>query len=128
MVLLNERGEIAVHYKGGLKMILIKSDILGNISKFRRIKVLISSMSPKVIVTDEMDVKENEKSINLAICSSYKGIFTSYCCCFDYIYLNLNIKVLMNACVFKIFIFKFWKKIWIKFIKLIRIICIMIDI
>jgi stage III sporulation protein AA len=40
--------------------------------------MLIRSMSPKVIVADEIGKKEDIEAINYAVCSGCKGIFTAH--------------------------------------------------
>ena len=57
--LVDERGEIAALYKGiPQKDIGIRTDILENIPKSIGIKMLIRSMSPQIVVADEIGKKE----------------------------------------------------------------------
>ena len=56
----------------------IRADILNNINKNIGIEMLIRSMAPKVIIADEIGKKEDIVSINYALCSGVKGIFTAH--------------------------------------------------
>ena len=56
----------------------IKVDILSNISKNLGIKMLVRSMSPDVIVADEIGTKEDIEAIKYAVTSGVKGIFTAH--------------------------------------------------
>ena len=56
----------------------IRTDILNNISKKIGIEMMIRSMSPKVIVADEIGSSNDIKAINYAVCSGVKGIFTAH--------------------------------------------------
>ena len=72
--LVDERGEIAALYKGILqKDIGIRTDILENIPKSIGIKMLIRSMSPQIVVADEIGKKEDVEAIKEAVCSRSKG-------------------------------------------------------
>ena len=62
--LVDERGEIAALYKGiPQKDIGIRTDILENIPKSIGIKMLIRSMSPQIVVADEIGKKEDVEAI-----------------------------------------------------------------
>ncbi len=75
----DERGELSAMYKGVPQNDLgIKVDIIENTSKEIGIKMLVRSMSPKVIVVDEIGTKEDIKAINYAFCSGVKGIFSCH--------------------------------------------------
>lgn len=75
----DERGEIAAMYKNEPQNDLgIKVDILSNISKSLGIKMLVRSMSPDVIVADEIGTKEDIEAIKYAVTSGVKGIFTAH--------------------------------------------------
>lgn len=75
----DERGEIAAMYKNEPQNDLgIKVDILSNISKNLGIKMLVRSMSPDVIVADEIGTKEDIEAIKYAVTSGVKGIFTAH--------------------------------------------------
>ena len=102
----DERGEIAALYKGVPQNdIGIKTDVLENVSKSLGIKMLIRSMSPKVIVADEIGSLEDIDAINYAMCSGCKGIFTAHGSCFDDIYSNQVINYLIEKKNFEVIIF-----------------------
>lgn len=56
----------------------IRTDVIENISKPLGMKMLVRSMSPKVIVADEIGSKEDIEAIEYAVCSGVKGIFTAH--------------------------------------------------
>ena len=75
----DERGEIAAMYKGMPQNdVGIRTDVLDNIPKAIGMTMLIRSMSPKVIVADEIGKEEEISAINYAVCSGIKGIFTAH--------------------------------------------------
>lgn len=75
----DERGEITALYKGiPQNDIGIRTDVLENIPKPIGIKMLIRSMSPQVIVADEIGTKQDVEAIKEAVCSGVKGIFTAH--------------------------------------------------
>ena len=77
--LVDERGEIAATYKGVPQNdIGIMTDIMSNFPKSIGIKMLIRSMSPQIIVCDEIGGKEDVEAIKIATCSGVKGIFTAH--------------------------------------------------
>lgn len=77
--MVDERGEIAAMYKGVPQNDVGKrTDVLDNISKDLGMKMLIRSMSPKVIVADEIGTKEDVEAIKYAVSSGVKGIFTAH--------------------------------------------------
>lgn len=87
--IVDERGEIASLYKGiPQNDIGIKSDVIENINKSVGMKILIRSMSPNVIVADEIGTVEDVESINYAICSGIKCIFTAHGSSFEDLILN----------------------------------------
>lgn len=102
----DERGEIAALYKGVPQNdIGIKTDVLENVSKALGIKMLIRSMSPKVIVADEIGGIDDIDAINYAMCSGCKGIFTAHGSNFDDIYSNQVINELIEKKSFEVIIF-----------------------
>lgn len=102
----DERGEIAALYKGVPQNdIGIKADVLENVSKALGIKMLIRSMSPKVIVADEIGSLEDIDAINYAMCSGCKGIFTAHGSNFDDIYSNQVINYLIEKKSFEVIVF-----------------------
>ncbi len=75
----DERGEIAAMYQGiPQNNVGIRTDIIENISKAKGMKMLIRSMSPEVIVCDEIGSKEDIQAIKEAMLSGVKGIFTMH--------------------------------------------------
>ena len=75
--IVDERGEIAAMYKGiPQNDIGENSDVIENISKELGINLLVRSMSPQIIVCDEIGSLEDIKAIQKAVCSGVKGIFT----------------------------------------------------
>ena len=77
--LVDERGEIAATYKGVPQNdIGIMTDVMSNFPKSIGIKMLIRSMSPQIIVCDEIGGKEDVEAIKIATCSGVKGIFTAH--------------------------------------------------
>ena len=75
----DERGEISATYKGISQNDLgIRTDVIDNIPKALGMKMLIRSMSPKVIIADEIGKKEDIEAIEYAVSSGVKGIFTAH--------------------------------------------------
>lgn len=104
--IVDERGEIAALYKGiPQNDVGIKTDIVENVSKSIGMKMLVRSMSPKVIVADEIGNEQDIDAINYAICSGCKGIFTAHGYNFEDININFTLKRLINIRVFERLIF-----------------------
>ena len=77
--IVDERGEISSLFRGVPQNdIGTKVDILENVSKEIGMKMLVRSLSPKIIVADEIGSKEDIEAINYSVCSGVKGIFTSH--------------------------------------------------
>ena len=75
----DERGEIASMYKGiPQNDVGILSDVIDNVSKSDGMKMLVRSMSPDVIICDEIGSYEDMEAIEYAMCSGVKGIFTAH--------------------------------------------------
>lgn len=75
----DERGEISATYKGISQNDLgIRTDVIDNIPKALGMKMLIRSMSPKVIIADEIGSKEDIEAIEYAVSSGVNGIFTAH--------------------------------------------------
>lgn len=109
--LADERGEIASMYKGiAQNEVGIRTDILDNVPKWIAMKMLIRSMSPKVIVADEIGNKKDVEAINYAVCCGIKGIFTVHGKCMEDIKLNPEISTLINTNIFERLIFLDEKK------------------
>lgn len=102
----DERGEIAAMYRGiPQNDIGIRTDILDNVSKSTGIKMLIRSMSPKVVVADEIGSIQDVEAISYALCSGIKGIFTAHGGDLEDIKLNPAIHKLIEECAFERIIF-----------------------
>ena len=56
----------------------IRTDILNNIKKSLGIEMLVRSMSPQVIIADEIGNEEDISAIKYALTSGVKGIFTAH--------------------------------------------------
>ncbi len=77
--LVDERGEIAASYRGiPQNDIGIRTDVIGNVSKEKGMKMLIRSMSPQVIACDEIGSHKDVEAIKNAMISGVKGIFTMH--------------------------------------------------
>ena len=77
--LADERSEIAAMYKGiPQNDVGLRTDILDNVPKAIGMKMAIRSMSPKVIVADEIGNKRDSEAIKYAMCCGVKGIFTAH--------------------------------------------------
>lgn len=102
----DERGEIAAMYKGVPQNdVGIRTDVLDNIPKAIGMTMLIRSMSPKVIVADEIGKEEEIWAINYAVCSGIKGIFTAHGASLEEISINPNLKALLNLHIFERIVF-----------------------
>ena len=109
--LVDERGEIAATYKGTAQNdVGIRTDVLNNIPKAIGMRMLIRSMSPKVIVADEIGNEEEIDAINYALCSGIKGIFTAHGDSLEEICINPTLKNLLNVHVFERIVFLSDKK------------------
>lgn len=96
----DERGEIAAMYRGVPQNdIGQRTDVLDGIVKSLGMTMLIRSMSPKVIVADEIGTFEDVDAIKYALCCGIKGIFTAHGETIEDIKLNpaLN-KLIENYC------------------------------
>lgn len=75
----DERGEISAMDKGiAQNDIGIRTDVIENVSKSLGMKMLVRSMSPRVIVADEIGSMEDIQAIEYAVCSGVRGIFTAH--------------------------------------------------
>lgn len=107
----DERGEIAAMYRGVPQNdIGIRTDVLDNVTKALGLSMLIRSMSPKVIVADEIGNKAEIEPIMQSICSGIKGIFTAHGSSIEDIKLNPTIKELIDNGAFERIIFLSDKK------------------
>lgn len=104
--LVDERGEVAAMYKGVPQNdVGIRTDVLDNVQKSIGMKMLIRSMSPNVIVADEIGSLDDVEAINYAVCSGIKGIFTAHGASLEDLSLNPAIKNLINTHIFERIIF-----------------------
>ena len=83
----------------------IRTDILDNVTKAIGLTMLIRSMSPKVIVADEIGNKEEINPIMQAMCSGIKGIFTAHGSSLEDIKLNPTLRELTENGIFERIIF-----------------------
>lgn len=100
----DERGEISATYKGTSQNDLgIRTDVIDNIPKAIGMKMLIRSMSPKVIIADEIGSNEDIQAIEYAVSSGVNGIFTAHANSLEQIKENpiLN-KLILNGYIDKI--------------------------
>lgn len=75
----DERGEISAMDKGiAQNDIGVRTDVIENISKPLGMKMLVRSMSPKIISADEIGSKDDIEAIEYAVCSGLRGIFTAH--------------------------------------------------
>ena len=94
----DERGEISAMYKGIPQNNLGNNvDIIENAPKDVGIKMLVRSMSPKVIVVDEIGTKEDCLAIKYAFCSGVKGIFTCHGDNFDDVLNNIILSEIIDS-------------------------------
>jgi stage III sporulation protein AA len=104
--LVDERGEIAAIYKGVPQNdIGIRTDVMDNVDKSIGMKLLIRSMSPEIIVADEIGKEEDIEAINYAVCSGIKGIFTAHGSNLKELKLNPSISKIINKYIFDRIIF-----------------------
>jgi len=104
--LVDERGEIAAIYKGVPQNdIGIRTDVMDNVDKSIGMKLLIRSMSPEIIVADEIGKEEDIEAINYVVCSGIKGIFTAHGSNLKELNLNPSISKIINKHIFDRIIF-----------------------
>lgn len=104
--LVDERGEIAAMYKGmPQNEVGTRTDVLDNIPKSVGMQMLIRSMSPQVIVADEIGNIEDVKAIHYAVCCGIKGIFTVHGNTIEDLKLNPSISKLIQTHIFERLIF-----------------------
>ena len=75
----DERMELSSSFDGENQIYLgEKTDVITNVNKDKGMKMLIRSMSPEVLVVDEIGTKEDIEVIKYGITSGVKGIFTAH--------------------------------------------------
>ena len=100
--IVDERGEIAAMYKGiPQNDIGIRSDVIDNMPKPEAMRILVRSMSPDVIVCDEIGSIEDVKAIDYAMYSGVKGIFTAHGKDIEEVSKNPEISKLLQKNVFE---------------------------
>ena len=101
VALIDERGEIASVYEGIPSLdVGIRTDIMSNVNKASGMKMMIRSMAPDIVATDEIGKKEDIIAIKEAILSGVKVIFTMHGDSIKSILKNENIKELLNLNIF----------------------------
>ena len=99
--LIDERGEIASVYEGISSLdVGVRTDIMSNVNKASGMKMMIRSMAPDIIATDEIGRKEDIIAIKEAILSGVKVIFTIHGDSLKSILKNENIKELLDLNIF----------------------------
>ncbi len=102
----DERGELSSMHRGKVENDLgIRTDVLNNITKSVGIEMLVRSMSPQVIVADEIGNINDIDAINYALCSGVKGIFTAHGNNIDTLRLNPIFKKIIELNLFEKIIF-----------------------
>lgn len=101
VALIDERGEIASVYEGVSSLdVGVRTDIMSNVNKASGMKMMIRSMAPDIIATDEIGKKEDITAIKEAILSGVKVIFTMHGDSVKSILKNENIKELLDLNIF----------------------------
>ena len=72
------------------------TDIIDNVPKSIGINMLLRSMSPQIIICDEVGSKEDIDAIEKMTCSGVKGIFTAHAKSVNEIFQNNNLKRLIE--------------------------------
>lgn len=83
----------------------IRTDILNNVKKSIGIEMLVRSMSPKVIIADEIGNEEDIKAIRYGVCSGVKGIYTAHGESMDNLLENPVFKKMLDFKLFQKIIF-----------------------
>ena len=79
MGLVDERSEVAAMYKGVPQNDVGKrTDVMNNCLKHIGINMMVRSMGPQIIATDEIGGRKDEEAINSAVCSGVKLLFTAH--------------------------------------------------
>lgn len=94
----DERGEIAAMYHGiPQNDIGMRTDVIDNVPKSIGMNMLIRSMTPKIIVADEIGNIQDVEAIKYAVCCGIKGIFTAHGSSIEDLKLNPAIKQLIES-------------------------------
>lgn len=98
----DERSEIAGMYNGCPQNDLgLRTDVLDGCYKYEGMMILLRSMSPDVIATDELGHEMDIKAINQAMKSGVKVISTAHGLDLEDIKNKLNLKEILNNKVFE---------------------------
>ena len=99
--LIDERGEIASVYEGVASLdVGVRTDVMSNASKATGMKMMVRSMAPEVIATDEIGNEEDIAAIKEAVLSGVSVIFTMHGDSLNSILKNKEIKELIDSNVF----------------------------
>lgn len=99
--LIDERGEIASVYEGVASLdVGVRTDIMSNVSKATGMKMMIRSMAPNVIATDEIGSRDDMIAIKEAILSGVNVIFTMHGDSITSIVKNKELKELLDLNIF----------------------------
>ena len=102
----DERGEIGAMHRGIPQNNLgIRTDILDNVPKSVGMEMLIRSMSPEIIVADEIGNQDDVNSINYANTCGIKGIFTAHGDSIEDLYSRQYLNKLIDSNAFELLIF-----------------------
>ena len=102
VTVIDERGEISATYKGIMQNDLgMRTDVINDIPKYIGMKMAIRSMSPKVIVADEIGNKRDSEAIKYAMCCGVKGIFTAHGASLEELEKNPEISDLLENKIFE---------------------------
>lgn len=100
--LIDERGEIASCYDGVPSLdVGVRTDVMSNVKKSLGMSMMIRSMAPDIIATDEIGSSEDILAIKSAILSGVKVIFTMHGDSLNSIMKNPNVKELLDMNVFR---------------------------
>jgi len=83
----------------------IRTDILNNVKKSIGIEMMVRSMSPKVIIADEIGDEEDINAIRYSLCSGINGIFTAHGNKYDDLVQNPIFNKMINLKLFQKIIF-----------------------
>ena len=96
--IVDERSEIAAMYKGVPQNDVGNlTDVIDNVPKAIGISMLIRSMAPQIIISDEIGSKEDVDAIEKMVCSGVKGIFTAHAQLAEEIFQNVNLNRLVKC-------------------------------
>ncbi len=99
--LIDERGEIASVYEGEASLdVGVRTDIMSNVTKSTGMKMMVRSMAPDIIATDEIGKEEDIVAIKEAILSGVNVIFTMHGDSLNSITKNIKIKELLDMEIF----------------------------